>query len=699
MEKKKRWKKSVLVALTVSCVAFTLDIPVAMLPMISAPAVAVTTDNEPVIFPDENLESAIRSALEVYSTPITQGKMKQLKGLRIEEGRGVSSLEGLQYATNLRFLSAAGSSIGSDIRDITPLANLTSLEFLYLLGNEHLSDINTLSTLIGLKTFRGDWCAIQQVPDLTSLKQLELLSLARNQIQRADFASTLSPSVKELELSFNDISDTSPLAGIHNTKIALIGNHILDVSMLDWESNTILSYGQNVTLPVQKTGKSQLTLANPVLSTRGSVLPPTTINDAGIYHEANQQFVWSTLPTQPTGSVSFSYREYNEKGALYNSGIVTVPYEVADSVPVTVRYVDTAGNTVAPGATLTGEYGTTYTAHAVDIPTYVLTETPENATGSYTETAQTVTFVYDKTDAAPVTARYESTTGKTIAPEEILTGKLDATYTAKDKAIPGYTLTKQPENANGSFTESAQTVRFVYEATAGAPVTVQYVDAQGKALLPETQLNGTFDTTYQAEAPTIAHYTLQDTPTNASGTFTLAPQTVIYRYAQTQGQTVTVSYIDTDGKTLSPDVHLIGSEGTSYQTTAKDITGYHLLRITGQETGTYSAESQQVTYTYQADKEDEIVVVPPVNPKPVDEVVIPPTVPTVPKSEEITPTEESPNPVNSLLANTDESVSSDRMYPANQTLPTTGDKTIDWSVVLGGIVLAYGVYYWRKGRH
>ncbi|MBC1502156.1 leucine-rich repeat domain-containing protein, partial [Listeria weihenstephanensis] len=208
MEKKKKWRKRALVVITVSCVAFTLDIPVTMLPMASVasvPAAAEATDNEIVIFTDENLEIAVRSRLESGAKPITQGMMKQLNGLRIENGWGISSLEGLQYATNLRSLSAEGGNSGSGIRDITPLANLTKLEFLSLSGNEDLSDISTLSTLTALKTFRGDWCAIQQVPDLTALKNLELLILGRNQIQSANFASTLSSSIKELGLSYNEI--------------------------------------------------------------------------------------------------------------------------------------------------------------------------------------------------------------------------------------------------------------------------------------------------------------------------------------------------------------------------------------------------------------------------------------------------------------------------------------------------------------
>ncbi|MBC2388922.1 leucine-rich repeat domain-containing protein, partial [Listeria booriae] len=181
MKKRKRWKKRAAVVLTVSCVVFILDVPVGMVPMLSSHTVAETTDQEPVLFLDQNLEWEIRDTLHIYGTPITQGVMKQLTDLRLNRGRTISNLEGLQYATNLQTLIANGG-LGNDIRDISPLAHLTKLDFLNLTGNEHLSDVRALATMTGLKIVRASECAIQQVPDLSALKQLEILSMIRNQI-------------------------------------------------------------------------------------------------------------------------------------------------------------------------------------------------------------------------------------------------------------------------------------------------------------------------------------------------------------------------------------------------------------------------------------------------------------------------------------------------------------------------------------
>jgi len=68
----------------------------------------------------------------------------------------------------------------------------------------------------------------------------------------------------------------------------------------------------------------------------------------------------------------------------------------ATSQPVTVHYVDTAGNALADPQTLTGDLGTTYESSARKITNYALKTTLANATGKFTSTAQTVTYVYQK---------------------------------------------------------------------------------------------------------------------------------------------------------------------------------------------------------------------------------------------------------------------------------------------------------------
>ena len=63
---------------------------------------------------------------------------------------------------------------------------------------------------------------------------------------------------------------------------------------------------------------------------------------------------------------------------------------------VIVHYVDEEGNAIAPAETLTGNIGEKYTSEAKTITGYSLKEAPENATGTFTDQPQEVTYVYEK---------------------------------------------------------------------------------------------------------------------------------------------------------------------------------------------------------------------------------------------------------------------------------------------------------------
>lgn len=70
--------------------------------------------------------------------------------------------------------------------------------------------------------------------------------------------------------------------------------------------------------------------------------------------------------------------------------------EPVKGADVVVHYVDEEDNTIAPDETLSGKIGEQYTSEAKTITGYILKEVPENATGTFTEQPQEVTYVYEK---------------------------------------------------------------------------------------------------------------------------------------------------------------------------------------------------------------------------------------------------------------------------------------------------------------
>ncbi|HDU1262130.1 TPA: MucBP domain-containing protein, partial [Listeria monocytogenes] len=99
----------------------------------------------------------------------------------------------------------------------------------------------------------------------------------------------------------------------------------------------------------------------------------------------------------------------------------------------------------------------------------------------------------------------------------------------------------------------------------------------------------------------IDGYTLKETPGNATGQFSETLQNVTYIYEKTavQNGTVTVKYQDESGKTLAKDTVLTGEVNNTYQTKSKDIAGYKLQKVEGNESGTFSTTPATVTYIYE----------------------------------------------------------------------------------------------------
>lgn len=265
--------------------------------------------------------------------------------------------------------------------------------------------------------------------------------------------------------------------------------------------------------------------------------------------------------------------------------------------PVTVNYVDGKGGTLAEPDTLIGEMGDVYTTKAKAIKGYELKETPENATGTFSKEAQTVTYVYEAIEGGEVTVNYEDTEGNKLAESDVLTGKFGTSFESNAVEITGYELKETPENATGTFSETAQTVTYVYQAVQGGDITVNYVDTAGKVLDTQT-VTGKFNESYTTEAKMIEGYTLKTTPKNHTGLFTLEAQTVTYVYQASVGAPVTVRYINQVGNEIAASTSLTGKVGQTVTATAKTPGGYTLTSASNTQEATIGTTEQTITFEY-----------------------------------------------------------------------------------------------------
>ncbi|EAC3123643.1 LPXTG cell wall anchor domain-containing protein [Listeria monocytogenes] len=525
----------------------------------------------------------------------------------------------LNQNIQLTFLDCSSNKL-TEI-DVTPLTQLTYFDCsVNPLTELDVSTLSKLTTLHCIQTdlleidlthntqliyFQAEGCRKIKELDVTHNTQLYLLDCQAAGITELD----LSQNPKLVYLYLNN-TELTKLDVSHNTKLkslSCVNAHIQDfssVGKIPVLNNNLDAEGQTITMPKETLTNNSLTIAvSPDLLDQFGNPMNIEPGDGGVYDQATNTITWENLSTD---NPAVTYTFTSENGAIV--GTVTTPFEVPQPIKgedVTVHYLDDKGEKLAADEVLSGNLDDPYTSSAKDIPDYTLTTTPDNATGTFTTTSQSVTYVYTKNIVAaePVTVNYVDDTGKTLAPSETLNGNVGDTYNATAKQINGYTLTTTPDNATGTFTTTSQSVTYVYtkNIVAAEPITVNYVDDTGKTLAPSETLNGNVGDTYNATAKQIDGYTLSAEPTNATGQFTSSAQTVNYIYTKNPAPekgVVEIHYVDENNKQLSSATKISGTVGDNYTTEPKNIDGYTLTTTPDNATGTFNTSSQTVTYVY-----------------------------------------------------------------------------------------------------
>ena len=181
--------------------------------------------NEADWMPDANLRTAVRSALNLNNNDtLTQAGMANLTGLTARNAQ-ISSLTGLEHATNLQKLDLRDNTIsnisalsgltnleslklkGNNISSVSALSGLTNLTLLNLKEN-NISSISTLSGLTNLEHLRVDANSITDVQPLTSLVNLERLWIAGNSLTNAHLLSSLT-GLTQIDIPIPDPPDTT----------------------------------------------------------------------------------------------------------------------------------------------------------------------------------------------------------------------------------------------------------------------------------------------------------------------------------------------------------------------------------------------------------------------------------------------------------------------------------------------------------
>jgi len=142
----------------------------------------------PVEFADPVLKNAVEQTL--WITDPTPSDMLALTSLRCCNS-GVTSLTGLEYATNLDDLSV----MENDLTDLSPLAGLISLRSLNIQDND-ISDISPLSGLINLQYLCMEDTLASDLSPLLSLRSLSHLDVRSVPLDEDGYGIYI-PQIKE----------------------------------------------------------------------------------------------------------------------------------------------------------------------------------------------------------------------------------------------------------------------------------------------------------------------------------------------------------------------------------------------------------------------------------------------------------------------------------------------------------------------
>ncbi|MCE6031261.1 MucBP domain-containing protein, partial [Lactiplantibacillus pentosus] len=409
--------------------------------------------------------------------------------------------------------------------------------------------------------YNGD---VTDISPLSGLTKLTSLNIQHNRV------SDLSPiahltNLKELEVAYNNIADLSVFKDLPNLTRTTYGGQTILEPLRYVDQNTASATLQNhFYLPngQQAALKSQAAILSPVR------FAP---NDGGFYY----RFYFNGADKAVSGDLS-NVVPAEQGGLTFNQLVPQIPGFTGD----------------ANGQFATN--GVTLNVVPNEKNFYLVAQGMEGSTPVFHVFQPYVLAA----KAAPVTIQHVDRSGASLRDAEQLTGLVGEDYQSTPAEITNYTHVDTQGAPQGTFSAEPQAVTYVYEKTAGAPVTVSYQDEQGQTLKPDTTCNGFAGDPYATQPLEIAGYDLTKTPTNATGTFSSEPQHVVYVYTKQIPQPVTASYQDENGQTLKPDVTHTGEIGAAYQTEALEIPGYDLVKTNGNASGVFTKEPQTVVYVY-----------------------------------------------------------------------------------------------------
>ncbi|MDR0959073.1 MAG: leucine-rich repeat domain-containing protein [Propionibacteriaceae bacterium] len=349
---------------------------------------AVASASQSVIT-DAAFQTCLNEHLEMPSgTPLTPDSLALLTDWVSCNDRGITSLEGAKYLTNLDHLMVAGNNI----HDLSPLSSLTTLTGLNASDNKFTS-IQSLASLTGLTWLSLGHNSISDISPLAGLTNLTDLALIDMKI------SSISPlknvkNLTKLDISGNNVSDLSPVSGMTSlTEFFAADNAITSISPLSSLSSAITLDLRNNTIndlaPAAKiSGLQTLMIDNNNITSVAAFAGHPSIT--AFWASGNHITDLSPLPAR----IAQSYNDEHVTGTWqsYEPGFTNRDQTVSLNATVGTAAVPTVKNLsggrtiiwfVSSGNATVASNNTTVTYHAPGTVTLTWSDRGERGPGSF----------------------------------------------------------------------------------------------------------------------------------------------------------------------------------------------------------------------------------------------------------------------------------------------------------------------------
>ncbi|WP_270277222.1 MucBP domain-containing protein, partial [Enterococcus casseliflavus] len=398
--------------------------------------------------PDKNLQNEVAKGLNKTVDTITQEDMVNLKQLDFSSlaKDTVVDFTGLEYASNLQALYTT-SIIATNVPKITMAENATLFTrpnvLAHILPKGSFSNIHignydaylTAQELIGVGQYLSGWVTDYLTVYASSMTDFSKLELSPEHHQNSQLSiMTQEKILLEPMLVKDGQSDVL----------------YKDRMMVDTQGNALLSSLSNKKYSYSIRGIDKNGYIFPLYENDGFELTEEGIQFKNIPANVDYLSITSLVPNR------LSTERAASTGTIQYLVNYQVPVKYVNTAEdVTVKYLDENGQTLAPNVTLSGYVGDPFTTEEKDISGYTLKEIQGDRIGTFSDVAQEVVYVYERSDAAPVTVRYEDKEGNELAAPTVMNGKVGLPYTSEAKAINGWYVSQTPINANGTYSETA----------------------------------------------------------------------------------------------------------------------------------------------------------------------------------------------------------------------------------------------------